>query len=54
MQTYAYRMPIAPPIGIEGQQLAQRPAADELAESEVETANVSEAAGADAQQPTGE
>jgi tetratricopeptide (TPR) repeat protein len=44
IQTYAYRMPIAPPIGLEGQQLAKRPEAAEDAAPEVETADTSETA----------
>jgi hypothetical protein len=44
IQTYAYRMPIAPPIGLEGQQLAQRPEAADEAAPEVEAVITSETA----------
>jgi len=43
IQSYAYRMPIAPLIGPDGQRLAQRPAVEESLEPEGAAVNVSEA-----------
>jgi len=44
IQTYVYRMPIAPQIGSDGQQFAQRPEAVESAEPDAATVNLSESA----------
>jgi len=44
IQTYAYRMPIAPQIGTDGQRAALRPEAAEIEESEEVTVIVSESA----------
>jgi len=44
IQTYVYRMPIAPQIGPDGQKFAQRPEAVESAEPDAATVNLSESA----------